>query len=69
MDLGRELGVPLKLSGLVDQQFIEGRAKYGASAWTPYVIKMMEEATGVELRADGFPGVMTEGGTVDEQDR
>ncbi len=66
--LGRELGVPLKLSGLVDQLFVEGRAKYGPSAWTPNVIKTMEEATGVELRADGFPGVMTEGGALDEQD-
>ena len=66
--LGRELGVPLKLSGLVDQLFVEGRAKYGPSAWTPNVIRTMEEMTGVELRADGFPGVMTEGGTLDEQD-
>lgn len=68
LSLGRELGVPLKLSGLVDQMFIEGQKKYGPDAWTPHVIKLMEELTGVELRADGFPKTMTEGGTVKEQD-
>lgn len=58
MNLGRELGVPLKLAGLVDQLFLEAREKHGGDAWTPNVIKMMEDATGVELRADGFPDVV-----------
>ena len=39
-------------------QFIEAQEKYGASAWTPHVIKSLEEATGVELRAEGFPDVI-----------
>jgi 3-hydroxyisobutyrate dehydrogenase len=57
-DLGRNLNVPLKLAGLVEQMFIESRAKYGGDAWTPHVIKMMEDATGEELRAPGFPDVI-----------
>ncbi len=57
-DLGRSHGVPLKLSALVEQLFIEARAKHGGSAWTPHVIKMMEDATGLELRADGFGDVI-----------
>jgi len=57
-DLGRKLDVPLKLAGLVEQMFIESRARYGGDAWTPHVVKMMEDATGVELRADGFPDVI-----------
>ena len=58
MGLGRDLGVPLKITGLVEQLFIEAREKYGADAWTPHVIKAMEETTGVTLRADGFPEVI-----------
>ena len=63
--LGRELGVPLVMAELVEKLFAEAREKYGAEAWTPHVVKMMEEATGQELRAAGFPAVMTEGGGVD----
>jgi len=62
--LGRELGVPLVMAELVEKTFAEAREKYGAEAWTPHVVKMMEEATGQELRAPGFPAVMTEGGGV-----
>ena len=58
--LGKQLDVPLKLAALVEQLFIESRAKYGGDAWTPHVIKMLEEATGVELRAEGFADVMAE---------
>ncbi|NNF76421.1 MAG: NAD(P)-dependent oxidoreductase, partial [Rhizobiales bacterium] len=57
-DLGRSHGVPLKLSALVEQLFIEARAKHGGSAWTPHVVKMMEDATGLQLRADGFGDVI-----------
>lgn len=58
MELGREYDVPLKFTGLMDQMFLEAKAKYGADAWTPHVIKMMEDATGVELRCEGFPDKM-----------
>ena len=66
MELGRELDVPLKFTGLMDQMFLEAKAKYGADAWTPHVIKMMEDATGVELRADGFPDKMMDARDVQE---
>lgn len=57
-DLGRVHDVPLKLASLVEQLFIEARAKHGGGAWTPHVVKMMEEATGLELRAEGFQDVI-----------
>ena len=56
--LGRELDVPLKLTGLVEQLLIEARAAHGGDAWTPQVIAMMERACGVELRAEGFDAVI-----------
>lgn len=53
--LGRELGVPLKLSTLVEQHFVEAKARYGADAWAPEVVRMMEDAIGTELRAEIDP--------------
>jgi len=48
----------LKLATLVEQMFQASRERYGGDAWTPHVVKMMEEATGEELRAEGFPDVI-----------
>ena len=53
--MGREFGVPLKLAGMVEQLFIEARQRYGGSAWSPMVVKLLEDALGEELRAPGFP--------------
>ena len=64
MELGRELDAPLKLTGLIDQMFLDAKAKYGADAWTPHVVKMMEEITGESLRADGFPDRMMDAADV-----
>ena len=58
--LGREFGVPLELAGLVEQTFIRARAQYGGAAWSSQVVKLLEDALGVELRAPGFPEVLTE---------
>lgn len=57
-ELGRRLDVPLKLATLVEQVFLASRERYGGDAWTAHVVKMMEEATGEELRAEGFPDVI-----------
>ena len=64
MELGKSYGVPLKFTGLMDQMFIEAKEKYGANEWTPNVIKMMEENTGIKLRAPGFPDRMMDANSV-----
>jgi 3-hydroxyisobutyrate dehydrogenase len=56
--LGRDLGVPLELAGLVEQTFIRSRAQYGGSAWSSQVVKLLEDAVGTDLRASGFPDVL-----------
>ncbi len=56
--LGRELGVPLELAGLVEQTFARARGRYGGEAWSTQVVKLLEDALGVELRAAGFPEVL-----------
>ncbi len=57
-ELGRSLDVPRKLADLAEQMDIESREKYGGDAWTPHVVKLMEGATGEELRSPGFPDVI-----------
>ena len=54
-ELGEEFGVPLELASLVEQMFVEAREEYGGSAWSPMVVKLLEDAVGTELRAPGFP--------------
>jgi 3-hydroxyisobutyrate dehydrogenase len=54
-ELGREAGVPLELAGLVEQTFVRAREQYGGSAWSPMVVKLLEDALGTDLRAPGFP--------------
>ncbi len=53
--MGREFGVPLELAGLVEQIFARARATYGGDAWSPMVVKLLEDAVGTDLRAPGFP--------------
>jgi 3-hydroxyisobutyrate dehydrogenase len=54
-ELGREHGVPLELADLVEQTFVRARQQYGGSAWSPMVVKLLEDALGTDLRAPGFP--------------
>ena len=52
---GRDFGVPLKLAGLTEQIFIEGRQAYGDKAWSTQIVKLLEDALSTDLRAPGFP--------------
>jgi 3-hydroxyisobutyrate dehydrogenase len=56
---GRELGVPLDVAALVEQTFIRARAQFGGGAWSSQVVKLLEDSLGVDLRAPGFPEVLT----------
>ncbi len=55
VEFGRRFGVPLRLAGVMEQTFIEGRAKYGGAAWSSMIVKLLEDAVGTPLRAPGFP--------------
>jgi 3-hydroxyisobutyrate dehydrogenase len=57
--LGRDFGVPLELADLVEQNLIRARQQYGGDAWSPMVVKLLEDALGADLRAPGFPSVLT----------
>ena len=55
VEFGRRFGVPLRLAGVMEQTFIEGRARYGGDAWSSMIVKLLEDAVGTPLRAPGFP--------------
>jgi 3-hydroxyisobutyrate dehydrogenase len=55
LEFGRRFGVPLRLAGVMEQTFIEGRAKYGGAAWSSMIVKLLEDSVGMPLRAPGFP--------------
>ena len=50
--------VPLELAPLLVDIFQDGAKKYGAREWSPNIIKRLEEACGVDIRAPGFPAEM-----------
>ena len=50
VDLGRELGVPLELSALVEQLYRRARALYGDRAGELSTVRMVEDAAGIKLR-------------------
>ena len=52
--LGRDLGVPLALADAATAQFERARENYGAEAGSPMVVRVLEDALGIELRAEGF---------------
>lgn len=60
--LGSETGVPLELAALVEQAFVNARERYGGEAWSPMVVKLLEETVGVDLRAPGFPSTLEPAG-------
>jgi 3-hydroxyisobutyrate dehydrogenase len=55
LGFGKEFGVPLDLASLTNQTFVRGKAVYGGGAQSTQIAKLLEDALGTDLRADGFP--------------
>ena len=58
--IAERCGVPLELSPLLIEIFRDGEARYGADEWSPNIIRRLEDATGVDVRAPGFPAEMVD---------
>ena len=52
--------VPLELNPLLISIFQDGIARYGARELSPNIIRRLEDATGLDIRAPGFPPEMTD---------
>lgn len=53
-------GVPLEISPLMIEIFRDGQARYGARANSDDIIRRLEEATGLDVTAPGFPAEMVD---------
>lgn len=53
--LADQQATPLELSPLVLDIFRRGEQVYGSRAWSPGIVRFLEDACGVDLRAPGFP--------------
>ncbi len=54
-DVAPRHGVPLEVSPLLRRIFEDGQERYGPREWSPNIIRRLEEPTGLEIRASGFP--------------
>lgn len=57
----RRHGIPLALANVVERQFTRAKAKYGGTAQSPKVVKLLEEELERDFRARGFPSVLPPG--------
>ncbi|MCP5024923.1 MAG: NAD(P)-dependent oxidoreductase [Actinomycetia bacterium] len=48
-------GVPLELNPVMLGIFADGSERYGADEWSPNIIRRLEDATGLDITAAGFP--------------
>jgi 3-hydroxyisobutyrate dehydrogenase len=48
-------GVPLEVAPVLLAIFRDGQKRYGGREWSPSIIRRLEEACGVDIRAPGFP--------------
>ncbi|CUH69252.1 2-(hydroxymethyl)glutarate dehydrogenase [Thalassovita autumnalis] len=55
-----QTGVPLEVSPLMVQIFEDGIARFGERELSPNIIKRLEQATGLDIRAPGFPAEMVD---------
>lgn len=55
-----QAGVPLELNPLLISIFADGIARFGPRELSPNIIRRLEEATGLTVRAPGFPAEMVD---------
>ena len=48
-------GVPLEVSPLLIEIFKDGKKRYGSREWSPNIVRRLEESSGTEVLALGFP--------------
>ena len=53
-------GVPLEISPLVIEIMADGQRRLGERAQSDQIIERLEQATGLSVRADGFPAVLVD---------
>jgi len=57
-EIAKRENIPLQLSPLMVDIFEDGQARYGAHELSPNIIRRLEDATGINVTAPGFPPEM-----------
>ena len=52
--------VPLDINPLMIKIMRDGAERYGMREWSPNIIRRLEDATGLNILADGFPSEMVD---------
>ena len=58
--LSKKYHIPLEVSPIIFNIFKEGQKKYGSRAWSSMIVKRLEDACNINLRAEGFPSELTD---------
>ncbi len=58
--LAEKLDIPLEISPLMVSIFKDGESRFGPRELSPNIIKRLEEATGIDVLASGFPVEMVD---------
>ena len=53
-------GIALDISPLLNNIFADGIARYGSREFSPNIIRRLEDATGLDVRAPGFPAEISD---------
>lgn len=59
--VARRAGVGLEVAPLLMAIFRDGAARFGPRAWSSMIVRRLEEACGIALRARGFPAELADG--------
>jgi len=59
-DVADRAGVPVELNPLLISIFQDGINRFGPRELSPNIIRRLEEATGLDIRAPGFPAEMSD---------
>ena len=59
-DVAARAQVPLEVAPLLLGIFEDGQERYGPREWSPNIIRRLEEPTGLDVRASGFPAEMVD---------
>ncbi|MEL7257931.1 MAG: NAD(P)-dependent oxidoreductase [Pseudomonadota bacterium] len=59
-DVADRAGVPLEMNPLMMKIFDDGIERYGPRELSPNIIRRLEDATGLDIRAPGFPPEMVD---------
>jgi 3-hydroxyisobutyrate dehydrogenase len=57
-EVARRHDIPLEVAPLLRQIFEDGQERFGPREWSPNIIRRLEEPTGLDVRAPGFPAAI-----------